>query len=775
MEDRYEINGKIGAGGLGAVYRGFDTKMKRQVAIKRILTNPDDPSIQDDATKQLVAEAGALASLQHPHIVTVYDVGQDENGPYVIMELIEGKTLDEIIEEHPLTWDDFRELAMQSQEALIAAQELNMIHSDLKPPNIMLNWLPSGKFQLKIVDFGLAMLAQHQSKEELETIDTVFGSIFFMPPEQFEREVLDARSDLYSMGCVYYQCLTGKYPFMGADAEEVMNAHLNHIITPIQHIRKDVPIWVCDWVMWMINRNREDRPQCAREALAVFIQNNRQPNPEMSTGRPPSKGPKLILPGQATGDPNAPQPIEGRPIKPPGDMETVEMMAAYEEPEPEPEPEPEAQPEALKIVRVRPTAPLTMAGLGSATQPLTQTTSSHPTAMAAAEDTQITPVAKPLMPAKPPMSAAAKVVIAAALGIAILIVGITFLNKRKQNQTNARLGELMRLASVEGTTEVPMNRDDLSIILNTVGYSGAIDPEERDNYYALLTLAKAPDGVNFDIAILNFAKEQGVLGEVRSNLIGRVLRDRNNVDMLTLLIDYGLETTDKAAAVASFRAAHMMGNQVHVDRYLAVIEDSGKPTLRPEAERSLGRIIDDSMNRDTISIKVATAYDRTGDANVRFALIRLLGRCSTDIALQKISKGLESEDPRTRTASTVALGDWKDLRAIQVLLDYLSGVTDAKLRQKAFEAMIKVGKQEFVLKDQVVANDQWVNIAKQATTGKEKLMVINALAIIPETWQLPLVQGFGADPNGQVKERALKAVAHIMEQDALRKKTQGGE
>ena len=278
MEDRYEIRGKIGAGGLGVVYRGFDVKMRREVAIKRILTNPDDPSIQEEATKQLAAEAGALASLQHPHIVTVYDVGHDEDGPYVVMELINGYTLDDVIEANPETWDDFRELAMQTQEALIAAQELNMIHSDLKPPNLMLTWLPSGKFQVKIVDFGLAMLAQNQNAEDLATIDTVFGSVFFMPPEQFEREVLDARSDLYSMGCVYYQCLTGKYPFMGCDGEEVMNAHLKHTVTPIQDIRADVPLWVCDWVMWQINREREDRPQSSRESLAVFLQNNHQSN-----------------------------------------------------------------------------------------------------------------------------------------------------------------------------------------------------------------------------------------------------------------------------------------------------------------------------------------------------------------------------------------------------------------------------------------------------------------------------------------------------------------
>ncbi|RYD18951.1 MAG: serine/threonine protein kinase, partial [Verrucomicrobiaceae bacterium] len=124
MEERYEIRGKIGQGGLGAVYRGFDTRMNREIAIKRISVNEEDPALKEESTKQLMQEAGALASLQHPHIVTVYDVGSDEDGPYVVMELINGKTLDELIENAPLTWNDFRELALQTEEALIAAQEL---------------------------------------------------------------------------------------------------------------------------------------------------------------------------------------------------------------------------------------------------------------------------------------------------------------------------------------------------------------------------------------------------------------------------------------------------------------------------------------------------------------------------------------------------------------------------------------------------------------------------------------------------------------------------
>lgn len=286
MEDRYELRGKIGQGGLGAVYRGYDVKMSREVAIKRISAVAGDPELLEESTSQLVKEAGALASLQHPNIVTIHDVGADGDGPYVVMELIEGKTLDEAIERAPLTWQDFKELALQVQEALIAAQERNLIHSDLKPSNLMITWLPSGKFQVKIVDFGLASLAHSQSKQDLESIDVVFGSIFFMPPEQFERQPLDMRSDMYSIGCVFYQALAGRYPFDGATGNEVMESHLQHKVVPLKDVRAGIPVWASDWVMWHLNRYPQDRPESAREALSLFLQNDRVPKPQMTTGVP---------------------------------------------------------------------------------------------------------------------------------------------------------------------------------------------------------------------------------------------------------------------------------------------------------------------------------------------------------------------------------------------------------------------------------------------------------------------------------------------------------
>ena len=321
MQDRYEIRGKLGQGGLGAVYRAYDKTLKREVAIKRITISEDEPH-NEEATKQMTQETGALAALQHPHIVTIYDVGTDDDGPFVVMELLKGKTIDEIIESSaPLTWKDFREFAMQVQEGLVAAQDLGLVHRDLKPSNLMLNWLPSGKFQVKIVDFGLAKFAAGPMFQDVTEGDAVYGSIFFMAPEQFERKKIDKRTDMYAIGCVYYFALTGTMPFQGETGQQVMAAHLEHRVVPLSELRPDIPSWACDWIMWHINRMPEDRPENTREALQSFIQLDVPMTQSMTPEpQPPApKRPRLLVPGA---EPVAPAPVapslapETRPAPP---------------------------------------------------------------------------------------------------------------------------------------------------------------------------------------------------------------------------------------------------------------------------------------------------------------------------------------------------------------------------------------------------------------------------------------------------------------------------
>lgn len=292
MSNRYELREQIGKGGLGAVYKALDTQLQREVAIKRVLSaeKATEEEVREAAEK-LMAEAQTLSSLNHPNIITVFDVGQDEKGGFVVMELLKGETLDETIERGVLTQDDFTEVVYQTMEALIAAQANNVIHRDIKPTNIMVIWQASGKFQTKILDFGLAKFSKAPSVQTMDQDESVMGSIFFMAPEQFERGELDARTDIYQMGCVYYNALTGQYPFNGETAPQVMNAHLQHKVIPLEQVRPDLSPSICQWVMWLINRDIEHRPKDAREALKHWPRNPEAPQalpveetPEVSTG-----------------------------------------------------------------------------------------------------------------------------------------------------------------------------------------------------------------------------------------------------------------------------------------------------------------------------------------------------------------------------------------------------------------------------------------------------------------------------------------------------------
>ncbi len=321
MSKRYEIREQIGKGGLGAVYKALDTQLQREVAIKRVLSA--DKATEEEvreAAEKLIAEAQTLSSLNHPNIITVFDVGQDEEGGFVVMELLKGETLDETIERGVLTQEDFTEVVYQTMEALIAAQANNVIHRDIKPTNIMVIWQASGKFQLKILDFGLAKFSKTPSVQTMDQEESVMGSIFFMAPEQFERGELDARTDIYQMGCVYYNALTGQYPFNGETAPQVMNAHLQHRVIPLEQIRPDLSPSICQWVMWLINRDIVHRPQDARDALKHWPRNPAPPGaapvqvlpiedtPEVATGavtvvrvaRRASAPPALIIPGGAS-------------------------------------------------------------------------------------------------------------------------------------------------------------------------------------------------------------------------------------------------------------------------------------------------------------------------------------------------------------------------------------------------------------------------------------------------------------------------------------------
>ncbi len=605
MEDRYEIRGKIGQGGLGAVYRGYDNRMNREVAIKRITTSGDGTDIEEESTRQLIKEAGALASLQHPNIVTVYDVGTDEDGPYVVMELISGKTLDELIEKAPLTWPDFRELAMQTQEALIAAQERKLIHSDLKPSNLMLTWLPSGKFQIKIVDFGLATLAQSQSKQDLESIEAVFGSIFFMPPEQFERSPLDARSDMYSMGCVYYQALTGSYPFDGSSGHEVMSAHLNHTVKSLKEVRSEIPLWVCDWIMWHLNRYPEDRPSSAKEALSVFLKNDRIPNPQMSLGIPlaPAGPPRarLIIPGSST-QPLSPTGPATQALAKAKLVQTSEVTAITSGAITQTAPQPLAPPEGF--------------GESVHTTLLEPPTPGHATAQAVKH--VVTVEKKPFKLGKN-----AKIGIAIAIGLMLLVLAVVAIKINAAKQKARIVDELIEQADKSGTTELSINRDTLQLLLTDVSKTESNSRIQKIGH--VMTIAKASDGTDMDSIIADFVTKGPQLSpRAKEIMVSEVLRIRNNPVIMPAMLDLAKSSDDPAVVLAALQSVREMAGDGQFEGFLNLIQSTDNNDIRDAAAVNIEVILRKSAGPILLAKQLKTAYQSNVKPDIQRTLRHLV-------------------------------------------------------------------------------------------------------------------------------------------------------
>jgi hypothetical protein len=254
---------------MSAVYRAYDTVMGREVALKRLLA-VEETNLNEAAGEALAREAAALARFSHPNVVTVFAFEEDADGPYVVMELVEGEDLHTIIKSGALSWQDFRDVAEQCLEPLVVASELNLLHRDIKPGNIMLAVTASGRFLLKVLDFGLSKFSQQPSLQTLDQRGSFLGSIDFIAPEQLELRPLDQRTDLYSLGCVFYYMLAQESPFTGSNPAETSMNHLRHRCTPIADRRADLPPLVADWIMRLISRDPEDRPADAREALTQY-------------------------------------------------------------------------------------------------------------------------------------------------------------------------------------------------------------------------------------------------------------------------------------------------------------------------------------------------------------------------------------------------------------------------------------------------------------------------------------------------------------------------
>jgi serine/threonine protein kinase len=286
---RYEIRSKLGAGGMGEVYRARDEKLNREVAVKVL---PIAFSADRDRLARFEQEAQAASALNHPNILVVYDVGTNDGAPYVVSELLEGETLRGRISGSPLAQRRAIDYALQIANGLAAAHEKGIVHRDLKPDNIFI----TNDGRVKILDFGLAKLTQldgDQAQTEIPTrrVDTdpgvVMGTVGYISPEQLKGRPVDHRADIFSFGAILYEMLSGRRAFHGESAAETMSAILKEDPPELSDTNKTVSPALERLVNHCLEKNPEARFHSARDlAFALEALSGSSPTSSQTVAMP---------------------------------------------------------------------------------------------------------------------------------------------------------------------------------------------------------------------------------------------------------------------------------------------------------------------------------------------------------------------------------------------------------------------------------------------------------------------------------------------------------
>ncbi|CAN5645207.1 hypothetical protein BH23CHL3_BH23CHL3_01440 [soil metagenome] len=262
-----DLDRPIGIGGMATVYRGVDLRSRRPVALKTLRSEYQrDPS----SRHRFRREARAMAFVSHPNLVTIYDLYEEQDGSWVVMELVEGETLKELVQrDGPLPVESVVLILQQLANALGHLHERKLVHLDIKPQNVMLS--PAG--EVKLIDFGLA---QRPGDHTEMSGGMAFGTVAYLAPEQARGDPVGTETDVYSLGCVVYELLTGQPPFVAPDGpeqkRELIQAHLEELPPAPSTVRPELelPTWVDDVIGWALVKDPRDRIHEARRFARMF-------------------------------------------------------------------------------------------------------------------------------------------------------------------------------------------------------------------------------------------------------------------------------------------------------------------------------------------------------------------------------------------------------------------------------------------------------------------------------------------------------------------------
>ena len=253
----YRIDERLGTGGMGAVYRAFDEALHRPLAIKRLLPDFVDPI----RALRFRREARTAARLNHPAIVHIYDIVETDQGDWIVMELVEGKTLDRLLREGILSLLRSVQLAREIADGLSEAHAQGIVHRDLKASNVMV----TAAGRAKILDFGLAKVIRGKADDDLSGPGAVLGTCHAMSPEQAQGLTIDHRSDLFSLGSLLYEMVTGVSPFRAETAQETLTRIVTHHPRPVADVAPDIPRELGELIQRLLSKAAAQRPHSSAD------------------------------------------------------------------------------------------------------------------------------------------------------------------------------------------------------------------------------------------------------------------------------------------------------------------------------------------------------------------------------------------------------------------------------------------------------------------------------------------------------------------------------
>ena len=282
----YKIIEKLGSGGMGEVFLAEDTKLNRKVALKFL---PPQYVSDEEFKTRFTREAQAAAKLNHPNIITIYEVSEHDGRPFFAMEHVEGESLREIVKFGKLSTDRVIDIVIQICEGLQAAHDAGIVHRDIKPSNIIID----KSARCRILDFGLAAI---QTEEKLTKSGSSIGTVSYMSPEQVQGEKVDHRSDIFSLGVVLYEMIAGQLPFKGDYDAAVIYSIINQMPEPLARYKSDISDELQRIVSKILEKDRETRYQHADGMLADFKKLRNESDKELQSKMPEKPIRRILLP-----------------------------------------------------------------------------------------------------------------------------------------------------------------------------------------------------------------------------------------------------------------------------------------------------------------------------------------------------------------------------------------------------------------------------------------------------------------------------------------------